>query len=409
MLSVLAAEPRFRRWAFAEGVSMVGSAVSGVVIPVLAYDLTGSAGIAGLTYAARLVPYLMFGWIAGPIADRSDRRRLIIGGNVVEGVLAASVPIAALAGTVTIGHLFAVILLSRTAYVFSDAAVFGAIPAIVDPERLPAANGFLSAFGAIAETAGPAVAGVLIATIGSEATLWIDAASFVIAAAVQRTIRSTFRREDAPVERRPMRSQLAAAVAFMRRQRTVAVLVIAGFGNSIAIGTVLGLLVPWSVEVLGYGNDDGRLGLLYAGVGVGGFLSGALFARVFSVDRVRLLTPASLAWSSVCAGSMAVATAWWAPLVVVSFSFGIMLTITIGITYRQLVTPDDLTSTVNALGRMIAAGGQPLGAALGAGIATVASVRGAYTVAAGALVATAAASAIALRSSRHSPTGAVAE
>ncbi len=83
----LRAEPRFVRWAAAEGVSMVGTSISTVVLPLVVYEETGSAAQTGLLYALRVVPYLVFGLIAGPVADRGNRRLLIIGGNVAEGAL----------------------------------------------------------------------------------------------------------------------------------------------------------------------------------------------------------------------------------------------------------------------------------------------------------------------------------
>src|SRR4249920_2123070 len=136
----LRAEPRFVRWATAEGISMLGSAVTGVVLPLLVFQLTGSAAQTGVLYAIRVVPYLAFGLVAGPIADRGNRRRLIIGGNLVEGVLVATIPIAHAFDVLTMAQIYAVALLAATAYVFSDAAVFGAVPALVGPARLPAAN-----------------------------------------------------------------------------------------------------------------------------------------------------------------------------------------------------------------------------------------------------------------------------
>jgi MFS family permease len=140
---------------------MIGTSVSGVVLPLVVYQTTGSAAQTGALFALRVVPYLLFGLVAGPVADRGDRRLLIIGGNLVEGTLVATIPIAHLLGVLTIGQIYAVALLSATAFVFSDAAVFGAVPALVGPERLAAANGFLSSLSAGAEIVGPVIAGLL--------------------------------------------------------------------------------------------------------------------------------------------------------------------------------------------------------------------------------------------------------
>jgi len=376
---------------------MTGSAMSLVVLPVLVFDLTGSTALTGFVFAVRLLPYLVFGLIAGPIADRSNRRRLIIGGNVIEGCLVATIPLAAVFGVLTVGHVFAVALLAATAYVFSDAAVFGAVPSLVPPHRLAAANGLISTLAASADIAGPILAGILIATIGPANALWLDATSFLLAAAVQTTVRSDLRRNSASPARPRIRQQLATATRFIRSQRTVLVLITVGFANSIGIGIILGLLVPWSVQVQGYDTDDPHLGILYAAIGVGSLIAGLVFARLFRPPRVRILTPAALAFSATSSSLLLISTPAIAAIPVGAFALGIMLTITTGITYRQLATPDTLTSTVNTIGRMIAAGGQPLGAAIGAVIAATTSITTAYATATTVMSLTAAAAFLSLR------------
>ena len=85
----LRGEPAFVRWASAEGISLVGSAVTTIVLPLVVFEATGSITQTGALYAVRVVPYLLFGFLAGPIADQGNRRFLIIGGNVAEGLLVA--------------------------------------------------------------------------------------------------------------------------------------------------------------------------------------------------------------------------------------------------------------------------------------------------------------------------------
>ena len=93
----------------------------------------------------------------------------------------------------TVAQIYAVGLLSATVFVFSDAAVFGAVPSLVSVARLPSANGLLASISSIAEIVGPALGGVLAATVGASNAIWIDAASFLVAAGMQATIRSSFR------------------------------------------------------------------------------------------------------------------------------------------------------------------------------------------------------------------------
>lgn len=393
-------EPLFVRWATAEGVSLLGTAVTTVVLPLVVYDITGSAAQTGLLFAFRVVPYLLFGLVAGPLADRGNRRRLIIGGNVVEGLLIATVPIAHVLGVLTLGQIYAVSLLSATAFVFSDAAVFGAVPALVGPRRLAAANGFLSSLASMADIVGPVIAGVLVATVGATTALWIDAASFLVAVLVQSTIRSTFRDPSASAPHRSsVRAQVGRAFGFIRSQRAVATLLISGFGNSFAFGAVLGLLVPYASEQLGLDGEDVRIGVLYGAIGVGSLAAGVTFARVFRTERVRVLTPLTLMTSGVLVAGLALATNWLvAAVVVLAFSLSMTLTITIGITYRQLVAPDDLRSSVNVIGRMISWGGQPFGAATGALLTTVVAIEAVYAGAAGIMIVSGVGAAIAFRS-----------
>ena len=401
MTASLRAEPRFVRWAAAEGVSMLGTAVSTVVLPILVYEATGSAAQTGILFALRVVPYLLVGLVAGPIADRGNRRFLIIGGNVGEGLLVATIPIAAALGVLTVAQVYVVALASATVFVFSDAAVFGAVPALVGPQRLPAANGLLSAMASAAEIVGPAIGGVSAVLIGPEATIGIDAVSFLVAAGIQATIPGTFREGTPPSGPWRIRQQAATALSFIRRQRTVAVLIGVGFGNSFAFGAVLGLIVPYAVEQLGVDSDDALVGFLFAAVGVGSFVAGLVFARIFDRSRVPVLTPGALAVSAACAAGLALTTSWPVAIALLTaFSASIATTIVIGITYRQLVAPDELRSSVNVIGRMIAWGGQPFGAAVGAVVAGRVDVAAAVAMAAAVMTASAVVAAVLLRRAR---------
>ena len=393
-------EPAFVRWAVAEGLSMVGSAVSMVVLPLIVYEATGSAAQTGLLFALRVVPYLLLGAIAAPLADRGNRRLLIIGGNVAEGLLIATIPIAEAFDALTMTQVYAVGLLSATAFVFSDAAVFGAVPALVGRERLAAANGFLGSMSSTAEIVGPTLGGVLAAVVGPTNAIWVVAFSLLVAALVQTTIRSSFRdRSVAIAPAQPsVAEQVRRALSVVRRQRTMLALVLVGFGNSFAVGTILGLLVPYAVEQLDLAGADGRIGVLYGAGGVGSLLAGVLLSRLFRIERVKWLIPGLLACSSLLIDGLVASTSFVSALVLMTaFSWSIATTISVGITYRRLTAPDDLRSSVDFLGRMIAWGGQPFGAAIGGLIAVVTAVHVAYPVAALVMAASAIAASVLLR------------
>ncbi|HEY4334048.1 MAG TPA: MFS transporter [Ilumatobacteraceae bacterium] len=402
-------ERAFVRWAFADGVSVTGSAVSTVVLPIIVFQATKSAAITGALFAVRVVPYMLFGAVAGPVADRWNRRRLIIGGHIIEGVLVATIPIAHMLGVLTVAQIFIVGLLAATSFVFSDAAVFGAVPALVGTERLAAANGLLGSIVSGSEIAGPALGGVLAAAVGTTNAIWVDAASFFIAAGLEATIRSNFRIGEPPPGGLQVKAQLKKAMSFVRRNRSVGTLLLSGFGNSFGFGIVVGLLVPYAVQRLDFTDKDGRLGLLYGASGVGALIAGILFARIFLPRRVKWATPSTIMLAAIAVAGLTIATNWiLAGGLLIVFAWANGVTVTTGITYRQLASPDELRSSVNVFGRMISWGGQPFGAGVGSIVAKFATVRTSYVVAACVMFATSLFAATFLRPSteiqRPSPT-----
>jgi Transmembrane secretion effector len=157
----------------------------------------------------------------------------------------------------------------------------------------------LSSISAGAEIVGPVLAGVTVATAGPANAVTIDSISFFAAAAVRSTIRSSFRALDAaPPAPGRLRTHVREAIDFIRANRTVATLLVVGFGNSFTFGVVLGLLMPYAVEELVLASDDGRIGILYGAIGIGSLVSGLMFSRLF---RRRPREPRSGAATAVAA------------------------------------------------------------------------------------------------------------
>jgi len=364
------------RWATAEGISATGSAVSAVVLPILVFQRTDSAAQTALIAGLRAAPYLLFGLVAGPVADRFDRRRLIVGGNLAEGALMATIPIASAAGVLTIAQIYVVALLAATCFVFSDAAVFGALPRLVGAPQLASANGVLTSLSSAAQVIGPAIGAALAAAIGAANAVWIDAASFAVAALLVAGIRGSFQAERPPGGHPPMRDQVRQGLHYIRHHRVIRTLITAGFGNSFAFGVITGLLVVYAVRQLSIPDDSARIGVLYSAGALGALTAGLVFGRIFRFDKAGRIAAITILMSAFLLGALAFVTVFAVALVVFGlFSLSQMLTTANGITYRQMATPDALQSRVNVIGRMVAWGGQPFGAAIGGVLAQATSVR----------------------------------
>lgn len=139
----------FRRYAAARVASLTGSAVTYIAMPTLIYQMTGSNFWTALVVVAEALPYLCIGLFAGALADRVDRRRVMVTSDLVNAVLLASVPTAYLLGGLTVPHALVVAFASQASFVFFDAANFGALPTLAGLDRLAAAQSTM--FGASTE------------------------------------------------------------------------------------------------------------------------------------------------------------------------------------------------------------------------------------------------------------------
>jgi MFS family permease len=379
-------DPSFALFWGAHAISEAGSRITYVVAPMLVYDLTGSAVGTGVLAALQAVPYLLFGLIAGAIADRADRRRLMVGCNLLQTVILASVPVAAAAGALGVAQVFVVAILSATLFVWFDAANFGALPLIAGRDRLVEANAAVSGASSLIAVAGPAVAGVLAATIGPAYAIGFDAVSYGVSAIALLLVRAPFstRHLDAasvePVVRRLV-SDVREGLRFLWGHRLVRALTLLGFGISFTGGAVTGLTVVYGVRALGLPDTGAGIGLLFSAAAAGSLVSSLMLPRLDRRFATGSITLTGLTAAVFAVAALAFATNFVAALVFF-FAWGAAQTLVIinAISLRQRVAPDHLQSRVNVSARMIAWGGMPFGAAVGGALAEVTSIQTTYLV-----------------------------
>jgi len=351
--------------------------VSLVVLPVLVFDRTGSAALTGLLSTAQFGPYLLFGLAAGAVADRVNRRRLMVGTELASAALLASVPVAASFGVLGTGQLLAIALLNGSLFVWFDAANFGALPTIVGRDRLPAAVGAVSLASVAADVAGPAVAGLLLAVVAPAAAVTANAACCLVSALLLRCVPAAFQsaRDSMPAPG-PLRGEVVDGLRFLWRQPLIRTMTLLASGLSLTTGAVLGLLVVYATSGLHLSARDPRIGLLFTAVAVGGLIASAAapkLARRASAGRwmlgalaANLLTLVALAAAPTFGSALALLTAHAATYVTFTL---------VAITVRQQLVPDELSSRVNITARMLGVAGRPLGAAVGGGLATWFGIR----------------------------------
>ncbi|GAC1490843.1 MAG: hypothetical protein NVS1B2_01280 [Vulcanimicrobiaceae bacterium] len=158
----------------------VGDGLRLIAIPLLVYHLTGSALSTGITYALELGPFALFGLIGGSLADRLDRRTLMIGCDFLRFVVMALFAIGYARGQLSITALYVgIVLLSIAAAIFVGGAA-SSIPYIIGKHRATQAVAVLLAAEQMSLTVLPPIGGALFALVGPLPALVVNALTYLV-------------------------------------------------------------------------------------------------------------------------------------------------------------------------------------------------------------------------------------
>ena len=189
---------RFMRLWAGQGISFIGDAVSLVAMVILVVQITGSASAVGGILLARLLPTLASP-LVGVYADRFDRRAILVASDLVRAGLVIGVVF-----TRDLYLLYALFFLMGVARTFFNPTIRAAFPGVVGNGDLTRANAIISGTFSVSITAGPALGGLLVATVGVNTAFILDAATYLISAAFlyriplprpERNEETTFTRE----------------------------------------------------------------------------------------------------------------------------------------------------------------------------------------------------------------------
>lgn len=342
-------------------ISTAGSQMRIVAVNVQVYQLA-KAGAAvdpalalGLIGLARAVPLIATSLLSGLVADRADRRRLLILTSI--GALISSAVLALASGldAAPLWLIYAMVILAAVAGAFEMPARQALVPTLVPPAILPNALSLNVIVWQVATIVGPTLAGILIAWRGVAPVYWIDAVSFlavVVAAMLMRT-RAVPRRGE-PVS---MHAALEG-LRFVFRSPLIASTMLLDFFATF-FGAAMTLLPLFADQVLRVGPVE--LGWLYAAPSVGAVLSAALLTSV----KIRNQGPVLL-WSVAIFGACTAlfGLSRWLPLTLLALAgTGASDTVSMVIrqTIRQLMTPDELRGRMTAVNMIFFAGGPQLG------------------------------------------------
>ncbi len=204
-------------------ISVLGTNISTLALPLLVLVLTHSPALAGLLTAMRLLPYLLFSLPAGALIDRWDRKAVMIRCDIVRWLALGSVPLAFASGYLTVAQLYIVAFIEGTAYVLFSLAQISALPRVVSPTHLPRAYALDTTTEYVGSLLGPGLGGLIISlarTIASGAVLayLADSISYLASVISLLFIRVPFQAERAVTGRPALHKEIAEGLRFLWQQ-----------------------------------------------------------------------------------------------------------------------------------------------------------------------------------------------
>jgi predicted MFS family arabinose efflux permease len=275
-------------------VSQAGDWLYNLALLAFVYERTGSAAWVGITTAARILPEVVLGPIGGVLADRHDRRVVMIVSDVVRAATMAALAVVAVAGGPVVLAPVLAALCTAAGAVYPQ-CVAAVMPRLVDQNDLPAANAARVSITSLCVIAGPLIGAALL-LLGSAATTFaVNGASFLVGAMVVAALPREATRRPAsagPEGHGSLRADLAAGWRALREHPDTLPLVAADFVSSTIYGALTVLFVLLG-QKLGLGAAG--YGYLLSALGVGGVLAANLANRAAASDRPRRALIAAVA------------------------------------------------------------------------------------------------------------------
>jgi MFS family permease len=266
-LSLLRRNGDFRKLYLASLISLGGDWFLLVALFGLALEFTGSAVSVAALIVAQEVPFGIASLIGGVLADRFDRRRLMVVCDVARTLLCLGFLLVNDPSMMWLAYLLLAVISSFSA-VF-DPASSAALPNLVEPRELGPANALSGSLWGTMLAVGAALGGIVAAALGRDAAFLIDASSFAVSGLLIARIRRPFSAERTEEPEANVIRATVETVRYARRDHRVLALVTVKAGFGIAAG-VIALIAVFAHEEFGAG--DAGIGALMAGRGVGALI-----------------------------------------------------------------------------------------------------------------------------------------
>jgi MFS family permease len=360
----------FRNLWLGQMVSTVGAAIATVAVPFQVYAFTHSTALVGLLGLASLVPLLVVPLVGGAFADALDRRTVVLCTETGLALVALLFLANALLAHPQVWALFVLQSLSVAVYSFGRPALGALAPRLVPDEELAAANSLFSVYNSLANVAGPAVGGLIIAAAGVRWTFAIDAATYAASIFVIWLLPRL------PPLQEVERPSLAAIVDGFRflKGRQALIGIFAIDTNAMVFGMPSALFPAIALHRLH--GDAATVGYLYAAPYAGALACSLVSGWCSHVRRMGLgITLMACLWGGAIAG-FGLQTALWPALVLLAVAGGAdFFSAVLRSTMLLRATPDHLRGRLLGIEFMQVASAPSLGDLEAGVLASVTSLR----------------------------------
>ena len=355
---------------------------------VLVYYLTGSYIYLGLVGLANAVPAIGLSLFGGVVADKVDRRKLIMVAQAATGALMFTLATLTLGGVVEVWHVAVIVFGAGAVQAFDNPARQAFYPRLLDRSVMTSGVALNSAIWQGMRIAGPAIAGIIVAHVGDDGRVGMAAALFLASAGFWFMGGVMYTLKVAPVESpgrlRPL-SDIKDGLRFVLGSTVIAFLIMMAYFNNLFGTAYIPLMPAIATELLEVGAD--RQGWLLSAAGAGGLLVTVFLGsrRTIGNRSLLLIGGATLYGSLVAAMALTAESAGSYPLALV-IMFGIGASLSMYMvplqTSLQLMVPDNMRGRVMGLFSMAYAF-QPLAATQAGFVATFLGVHIAIAIGGG--------------------------
>jgi hypothetical protein len=347
-------------------VSLLGDGIYLVAIAWQVYDISNVPTALSLVGFAWTLPMVLFLLVGGVLADRFERRRLLIASDVIRGAAIAGIGVVSLTGAIELWHVVVLVAVYGIGQAVFAPAHEATIPEIVPRPLLLQANSLYELAEPIAyRFAGPALGGLLVAGLGPGPAFLADAATFAISAVCVSLMSSRGGRLAEAPRLAQMRLEIGESLTFVRSQTWLWATLLAAATTLLLFMGPFEVLLPFVVRNE-FGGGAEALGLIFAAAGLGAIGSALWMARRDKLVQRHVLWM-YLGWA-VGVGALAgyaIATATWQAMLI-GIAEGAFLTIgnVTWFTLLQSHVPNEMLGRVSSLDWLVSFGLTPVSFAL---------------------------------------------